>query len=60
MTSSPFILSATLQKYIMTYKHRDPYFTEKLLKSFHVDDLNTGANSFQKGYCVCTKSKNLL
>ena len=33
---------------------------EKLLKSIHVDDLNTGANSVQEGYCFYTKAKNVL
>ena len=59
VTLSLFILSDTLQKYI-TYKHADPYFTEKLLKSLHVDDLDTGANSNQEGYCFYAKAKNVL
>ena len=47
-------------KNIMAYKNTDPYFTEKLLKSLHVDDLNTGANSVQEGYCFYTKANNVL
>ena len=54
-------MSAILQKHIMTYKHTDPYFTEKLLKSLHVHDLiNTGANSVQEGYYFYIKAKNAL
>ena len=60
VTSSMFILSATLQKHDMADKNTDPYFTEKLLKSLHVNGLNTGANSVQEGYCFYTKSKNVL
>ena len=50
VTSPPFILSATLQKYIMAYKITDPYVTEKLLKSLHADDLNTVENNVQEEY----------
>ena len=60
VTLPPLILSATLQKHIMAYKNSYPYFTEKLLKSLDVDDLNTIANSVQEGYCFCTKAKNVL
>ena len=44
----------------MTYKHDDPYFTEKVLKSLYVDDLNAGVSSVQDGYCFYTKAKNTL
>ena len=44
----------------MTYKHTDPYFTEKLLNSFHVENLNTGVNSVEDLYCFYTKTKNVL
>ena len=45
VTLPPLFLSTTLQKHIMTCKHTGSYFTKKIVKSFHVDDLNTGANS---------------
>ena len=53
VTQSSFVLNATLQKHIMTYKHDDPYFTE-VLKSLYADDLNAGASSVQDGYCFYT------
>lgn len=46
--SSPFTLSATLQKHIMTYKHTDPYFTEKLLKSLHVGAFKDTSSHMKK------------
>ena len=51
ITSVLIILSTTLQKHTMTYNHTDPYFTEKLLNLFHVENLNTGANSVEDLYC---------
>ena len=60
VTSSPFILSATLQKHINSYQNNDSYFTAKLLKSLHVDDLNTGVDSVQEGLCFYNKAKDLL
>ena len=43
----------------MTYKHDDPNFTEKVLKSLYADDLNAGVSSVQDGNCFYTKAKNV-
>ena len=51
VTSSPFILSATLEKHINSYQNTDPYFTTNNLKSLHVEDLNTGTDNVQEGLC---------
>ena len=57
VTLPPLILSATLQKHIMAYKNSYPYFTEKLLKSLDVDDLNTIATVFKKDIAFVLKPR---
>ena len=58
VTSSPSILSATLEKHINSYQNTDPYFTTKILKSLHVDDLNTGTDTVQEWLCFTIKPRN--
>ncbi|XP_065678959.1 uncharacterized protein LOC136093693 [Hydra vulgaris] len=45
VTSSPFLLSATLITHAEKYPSDDPIFVNKLMNSLHVDDLNSGADS---------------
>ena len=50
VTSSSFLLSATLRKHILKYILKRPEFIEKLLESLHVDDLISGANTIKEVY----------
>ncbi|XP_065679841.1 uncharacterized protein LOC136094152 [Hydra vulgaris] len=45
VTSSSFLLSATLITHAKKYLSDDPLFVNKLISSLHVDDLNSGADS---------------
>lgn len=42
LSSSPFLLNATLEHHIMTYESEDPEFVQKLLQSLYVDDIISG------------------
>ena len=53
-------MSVTLEKHINNYQNTDPYFITKILKSLHVDDLNTGTDTVQEGLCFYNKAKELL
>ena len=39
VSSSPFLLNATVKHHIERYKEADPEFVEKFLRSIYVDDL---------------------
>ena len=57
VSSSPFLLNATIKHHIERYKEADPEFVEKFLRSIYVDDLSSGAPETNKGYELYLKSK---
>ena len=60
VTSSPFLLTSTINKDIKTYDNEDPKFVEQLLRSLHVDDLNNGSENFNDCYNFYNKAKDRL
>ena len=44
LSSSPFLLNATLKHHILKYESEDPEFVQRLLQSLYVDDILTGGN----------------
>ena len=42
LSSSPFLLNATIKHHIEQYEQCDPEFTRKFLESIYVDDLTLG------------------
>ena len=56
VSSSPFLLKATIKHHIERYKEADPEFVEKFLRSIYVDDLSSGAPETNKGYEVQTQA----
>eukprot|EP00794_Sanderia_malayensis_P004267 gene4267-biopygen3471 len=49
VNSSPFLLNAVLRYHISLYQGRDPNLSEKLAKSFYVDDLVSGSKNVEEG-----------
>ena len=45
VTSSPFLLTSTISKYIKIYNNVDPKFVEQFFRSLHADDLNIGSEN---------------
>ena len=60
VTSSPFLLAATLIYHISKYENADPLFVSKLLNSLHVDDLSTGRNTVNQGLEFYKKTRKCL
>ena len=60
VTSSPFLLAATLLHHVNLYKDIDPEFVDRFLESLHVDDLNAGSNELSEAYEFFCKSKERL
>ena len=59
VTSSPFLMCATLLKHMESYLF-DPEFVDKLIASLHMDDLISGSNSLSVAVEFLQKSKQRL
>ena len=57
VSSSPFLLNATLKYHVERYRDEDPEFVERFLRSIYVDDLSSGAPESDTGYELYLKSK---
>ena len=50
VSSSPFLLNATIKHHIEQYKEADPEFVEKFFCLIYVDDLSSGASEVDTAY----------
>ena len=57
VSSSPFLLNATLQHHMSKYALCDPEFVKKFLEALYVDDLSTGDRNVEETYQLFLKSK---
>ena len=57
VSSSPFLLNATVNHHLRTYHETDPIFVDKFLSSIYVDDLVSGSNDVKSAYELYMKSK---
>jgi hypothetical protein len=60
LSSSPFLLNATLKYHISAYQKEDPEFVERLLQSLYVDDIATGDEDEEETYQLYIKMKKRL
>ena len=60
VTSSSFLLTATLIHHVSKYLEIDAEFVEKILLCLHVDDLDAGADSVSEGFQFYNKCKERL
>lgn len=60
VSSSPFLLNATIKHHMETYREVDPGFIKKLLHSIYVDDVTLGAEDVVSGYELYLKAKTRL
>ena len=60
LSSSPFLLNATLKHHIMAYESEDPEFVQKLLESLYVDDIISGDSDDIGAYKLYIKAKSRL
>ena len=60
VSSSPFLLNATIRHHLEKYSVAQPDLVNKLLKSTYVDDVVTGAESEEAAYELYKASKELL
>ena len=57
LSSSPFLLNATLRHHMSKYAVSDPEFVKKFLEALYVDDLSTGDQTVEGTYQLFLKSK---
>ena len=57
VSSSPFLLNATIKHHIGQYEQCDPNFTRKFLESIYVDDLTSGDSDVDRTFELYVKSK---
>ena len=56
VTSSPFLLNATINHHVETFRKTDQTFVDKFPSSIYVDDLVSGCNDVQSTYEFYLKS----
>ena len=60
VTSSPFLLNATLLKHITSYEREDPEFVNWMLRSLYVDDLSLSLEDVDKAFELYLKSRKRM
>ena len=60
VSSSPFLLNATIRHHLEKYEATHPSLIKKLQRSLYVDDLASGAEDEEQAYQMFTVSKKIL
>ena len=60
VSSSPFLLNATVKHHINQYKEEDPSFVETIRNSIYVDDLISGGENFDETFKLYEDSRSRL
>ena len=60
VTSSPFLLNATLRNHIISYEKKDPEFVSQMLRSLYVDDLSLSLADVDQAYQLYLKSRERM
>ena len=60
ISSSPFLLNATIKKHLEQYTEKDPELIEKLLNSIYVDDTICGSHEEEGAYQIYLQAKAIL
>ena len=60
VSSSPFLLNATIRHHLEQYRETQPELVEKICKSFYVDDVVSGADTEEEAYQLFENSRKIL
>ena len=60
VSSSPFLLNATIRHHLEKYEATQPDLINKLLRSLYVDDLASGAEDEEQAFQMFTMSKEIF
>ena len=60
VTSSPFLLNATIKQHLQKYANGIPELVKVLLKSLYVDDMTSGESTVERGFDLFVKSRKIM
>ena len=60
VSSSPFLLNATIRHHVAKYKDSDPAFVETFIRSTYVDDVTFGANDDDGAFDLYKRKNKIL
>ena len=60
VSSSPFLLNATIRYHLEAHLENHQFIVERLLKSFYVDDVITGASTEDEAFSLYQMAKEIL
>ena len=60
VSSSPFLLNATIRRHVKGYRLSDPLFVVRFIHSIYVDDLTCGSDSEEGAIELNTKSRQCM
>ena len=60
VTSSPFLLNATIRHHVTKYEAYHPQFVSDFLTSLHGDDFKRGKDSVPEAFQLYTKARSMM
>jgi len=60
VTSSPFLLNATIKQHLQKYANGHPELVKALLNSLYVHDMTSGESTVERGFDLFVNSRNLM
>ena len=60
VTSSPFLLNATIRHHVTKYEAYHPQFVSDFLTSLHGDDFKRGKDSVPEAFQLYTKARSIM
>ena len=59
VTSSPFLLNATIKQHLQKYANGNPELVKALLNSLNVDDMTSGESTVERGFDLFVNSRKI-
>ena len=60
VTSSPFLLNATIKQHLQKYANGNPELVKALLNSLNVDDMTSGESTVERGFDLFVNSRKIM
>ena len=60
LTSSPFLLNATIKQHLQKYANGSPELVKALLNSLFVDDMTSGESTVERGFDLFVNSRKIM
>ena len=60
VTSSPFLLNATIKQHLQKYANGNPELVKALLNSLYADDMTSGESTVERGFDLFVNSRKIM